>query len=213
MLLIFDCDGVLTSSSWSGIFEAYKKLIASEGKNWRDFFGSFKEFRQWWSPDWRRNEDKIGIKYLERAHEIFYEVAGKHIFLLPWADYLLEKLSRKHKLALLTNRHLKNAEKQILPIKHYFEIAVGAENLLKLKPDPEGIFFILEQTGMSAENTIMIGDMPEDLEAARRAGVKKCAAVIWKYGLGNENNFAEINPPPDFFLRTPSCFLKYLLNV
>lgn len=213
MLLIFDCDGVLTNASWLGVFEAYKILIEAEGKDWQDFFGNFDEFKKWWNSDWRKNEAKIGVSYIENAHRIFYEIAGRQIFLLPWTDYLLKKLSKKHKLAVLTNRHLRSANEQLSLVSHYFEIIVGAENLVKLKPDPEGIFLILNHVGEKPENVVMIGDMPEDLESARRAGVKKCAAVVWKYGLGREENFSNMDSPPDFFLHTPSCFLKYLMNI
>ena len=43
------------------------------------------------------------------------------------------------------------------------------------KPDPDIVLATLQQTGSAPDHTVMIGDTPYDVEAARRAGVRAIA--------------------------------------
>lgn len=197
-------------TSWEGLFEAHKGLIRAEGKDFRMFFEDINEFKKWWSPNWRENEREIGIKDLGAAHQIFYETVGRYLCLLPWTKNVLEKLSKKYEMAVLTNRHRANAMGQLSPVAHYFEIIVGAEDIQNLKPHPEGVKLILEKTKILPEETLIIGDMSADLQAGKLSGTKT-GAVIWEYGLGIDENFAKLDFEPDYIFRTPSCFHRHLL--
>ena len=64
---------------------------------------------------------------------------------------------------------------------HPFEAIVGGDSVKSKKPDSEGLNFILEQLNVSAEEAVIIGDSPVDIETGKRAGVYTC---VVNYGLG-----------------------------
>jgi len=72
---------------------------------------------------------------------------------------------------------------------------LGGGDLPNLKPAPDGILALMEESGVSAENTWMIGDHHTDLEVAHNAGVK-CGFVT--YGLGHTGEFTADQTWSDF---------------
>ncbi|MCF7836002.1 MAG: HAD-IA family hydrolase [Candidatus Marinimicrobia bacterium] len=208
-LIIFDVDGVLVKGSWPGLFAAYKALIANEGKDYRDFFKDIEEMKKWWNPNWKENEKRIDVKDTEKAHQIFYDVAAKYVHLLSWVKPTLKRLAKKYRMAVLTNRHTQSAMKQIGPVADFFEMIVGADQLQSLKPNPEGVRIILDKLKVRYDDALVIGDMPVDLIAGKKAGTKT-GAVIWSDGLGAEEDFNAMDFKPDFIFRSPFCFLRQL---
>jgi phosphoglycolate phosphatase len=67
----------------------------------------------------------------------------------------------------------------------FFQV-IGGGDLPNLKPSPEGIELLMEESGVSREDTWMIGDHHTDLDAARRAGVKSGFVT---YGIGHRGDF------------------------
>ncbi len=197
MLIIFDFDGVLYKASWKGLFEAYKAVIKSQGKNYKDFFKNLNEFRKWWNPDWRKNLRKLDIKAedSDEAHRIFYEISNSYNYLFPWARKIISELSKKHQLAIFTNRHSSNARTLLRPISIYFSCIIGGEDVRRLKPDPEGIYRILAILEMKTRDVLMVGDTPEDILAGKAAGVKTGAV---KWGLGDWENLLSRDPDYKF---------------
>ncbi|MEK7286401.1 MAG: HAD-IA family hydrolase [Nitrospirota bacterium] len=78
-----------------------------------------------------------------------------------------------------------------------FELILGAEEGVKLKPDPEMLLKTLTQLNVPAQETILIGDMINDIAAARAAGIKICAVG---YGFGNEKELKAASP--DFYAKS-----------
>ncbi|MFC1756684.1 HAD-IA family hydrolase [Patescibacteria group bacterium] len=190
-LIIFDLDGVLVHASREGLFEAYKAMITFLHKDYRVFFRTLEEFLDWWTPDWEDTLKRMGVPEArkEEMNKIFYAVENKHSYILPWVQYLLVDLSEKYRLAICSNRHKYSVLKFFSnSMIKYFDVVVGAGTVKNLKPDPEGINYIMQETGVGIENTLMIGDMPDDIEAAIRAGVS-VANVIWEHGLGTDSDF------------------------
>lgn len=211
MLIIFDFDGMIFEARWENLYRAYQAIIKAEGGNPKDFFKNFKEFKKWWSPNWHKNNRKIGIKSLNKSvksHEIFYRVYNRGLKLLPWADSAIETLYQRHDLAVLTNRHKADAEKYLEPVKRYFKLIVGCEEVKKLKPDPEGVNFILWKMGIfktpsNLANVLMIGDTADDIMAGRAAGIKTGAV---KWGLGDWDELMAYLP--DYSFEEPEHLLQ-----
>jgi len=205
MLIIFDVDGVLVKASWEGLFEAYKTMITELERDYTMYFMNLQEFKNWWSPDWRKNNQRLNIRQdeLEKAHWIFYEIYNSYVHLFPWVYRVLKQLSKKHRLVSLTNRHRSNAIKHLGPVRKYLEIIVGAENVNRLKPDPEGINLILSKTDAARKETLMIGDMADDLMAGKAAGIKTGAV---KWGLGNWDELMVCSP--DYAFEEPQHLLE-----
>ena len=197
MLIIFDFDGVLYKASWKGLSEAYKAVIKSQGKNYKDFFKNINEFKKWWSPDWHKNNRKLAIKEedIDDAHRIFYEISNSYTYLFPWVGEVFRELRHRHQLALVTNRHRENAEKILGPLKGHFSFIIGGEDVKKLKPNPEGIRIILREACIYPEDALIIGDMPEDIVAGKAAGVKTGAV---KWGLAKWEDLLALDPDYKF---------------
>ncbi|MDD5705728.1 MAG: HAD-IA family hydrolase [Kiritimatiellae bacterium] len=69
-----------------------------------------------------------------------------------------------------------------LGARGFFDAVVGAEEGLALKPDPAPLRLAMQRTGwMGAGEVWMVGDHYTDLEAGRRAGLKRCYC---RYGFG-----------------------------
>lgn len=88
------------------------------------------------------------------------------------------------KLGLTSNKPSDKCEEILkhLGIAMYFDLILGASEDYPLKPDPESIFIAMKKTGSDKNATWIIGDNHTDLEAGRRAGIKRCYA---KYGFGH----------------------------
>jgi phosphoglycolate phosphatase len=92
------------------------------------------------------------------------------------------------KLAVLSNKPGDPARRILrhLDIDSFFFRIVGGGDVPKLKPAPDGIEELMEESGISAEETWMIGDHHTDLQAANNAGVKSGFVT---YGLGHSGDF------------------------
>jgi phosphoglycolate phosphatase len=76
-------------------------------------------------------------------------------------------------MAVLTNKPI-GASKAIcdaLGLSHYFFRIYGGNSFATKKPDPEGLLALLKEAGVSAQETLMIGDSDVDILTARNAGV------------------------------------------
>lgn len=197
MLIIFDFDGTLMKEDWEGLFEAYKAIIKSQNKDYRIFFKNLEEFKKWWSPDWRKNDQKLELSDIDipKAHKIFYETHHLYIGLFPWVNSVIPILAGKHRLAILTNRHRKSAQNYLGRLEKYFKLVIGGEDVKKLKPNPEGIKIILKETCVNQDETLIIGDMPDDILAGKAAGIK---VGVVKWGLADWDELMAYLPDYSF---------------
>ena len=67
--------------------------------------------------------------------------------------------------------------------KELFDCAQGQQEGVKRKPDPAGIYRILEKLGVSVEDCVYVGDSEVDLETGKRAGVRT-VSVGWGFRTG-----------------------------
>jgi len=62
-----------------------------------------------------------------------------------------------------------------------FDVIVGADDVTKTKPDPEGLLLALRKLSVRATSAVYIGDHVIDAEAARNAGVAFIAVLTGKH--------------------------------
>jgi HAD superfamily hydrolase (TIGR01509 family) len=86
---------------------------------------------------------------------------------------------------------------QALGLADLFDMVVSGSDVVRHKPDPEGITRVLEKFRLPGERTLMIGDALSDIRASRAAGVR-VAAVLWDC-LDRERVLAAA---PDFVFHT-----------
>lgn len=124
---------------------------------------------------------------LERFRLEYDAHACEETLLYPGVAEFLKELQERPgapRLAILTNK----PEAPTRLIAEHFgleslgiEWIVGGDTLSTRKPAPEGLRRLMEQAGVSPEETLMIGDGPADGGAAQAAGVP-FAALACGYG-------------------------------
>ena len=70
----------------------------------------------------------------------------------------------------------------------FFNVIVGGENVLKHKPDPEGLLLAIDILKSTHLNTLYIGDSTTDAETAKRAGIPFVPVLS---GVTHRNSFKD----------------------
>jgi phosphoglycolate phosphatase len=179
-LIIFDLDGTIVDA-YDAIIDSFnymmKKLhlpvikpsIIRRAVGWGD--------RMLLSPF---ISEKILDKALKiyRPHHKISLLDKSH--LIPGASDILKYLKKKgYKLAVASNRPSEFSKILIkhLKIDKFFDYVLCADQIKNAKPDPEIINKIMKIFSVSAKQTIYIGDMIVDAQAARAAKVKSIAVL------------------------------------
>jgi len=180
-MVILDCDGVVRSASWEGIFQAYVEICRFLQTNHILLFSNVREFRGWFNSDWRQNVSRLGItdmSVVPALNELFHEVYDPYIQVFPWVEEIVVQLSRRTPVAMLSSSMASSVLRSLGEIAENFSLVLGCEHVTRLKPHPEGIHRILEQCGATPEETWMIGDADVDILAGKNAGTRT-AVVTW----------------------------------
>ncbi len=133
----------------------------------------------------------------DAAHRDFLQAyAGEHHLtqVYPGVKTLLEWLQQQGvAMAVATNK----PERFVAPLLqekglgNYFSWLVGGDTLPVRKPDPMALLWIIQQAGVTVENTLFVGDSRNDVRAARAAAVK---VVAVSYGYNHGEPIAVENP-------------------
>ena len=95
---------------------------------------------------------------------------------------LLDRLSESGvKCSVLSNKA--DAAVKALCALHFkgkFISAVGEREGVRRKPQPDGVYAVLEELGVSKEKTVYVGDSEVDVETAKNAGLDMIA-VDWGF--------------------------------
>ena len=125
--------------------------------------------------------DPADSDFLDSALAYFLQYYSEHkldqTFVYPGVFEALRSLRLKKRgiarsMAVLTNKPV-GASKGIcdaLGLSPYFFRIYGGNSFATKKPEPEGIDALIREAGVSAEETLMIGDSSVDILTARNAG-------------------------------------------
>ncbi|MCW8830391.1 MAG: phosphoglycolate phosphatase [Gammaproteobacteria bacterium] len=78
-----------------------------------------------------------------------------------------------------------------LGVKDDFEIIICGDTLDRKKPDPLPLLHAAEKMGVTAEQSLMLGDSMSDVKAARAAGFN---IVCMSYGYNHGEDISDYNP-------------------
>jgi phosphoglycolate phosphatase len=97
------------------------------------------------------------------------------------AETLAELKARGCRLAVCTNKLERFSERLLedLALAPYFDAVVGGDSLSVRKPDPGHVSGTLARLGAGPDQSVMIGDSANDVQAARGAGVP---AIVVSFG-------------------------------
>lgn len=180
-LLIFDMDGVLVDVNAS-----YRATIQATVKHFSGYEPSHDEIQDWknrggWNDDWLLSTRLIqeyggNTAYqdvVDHFQKLFQgEKSDGLILREKWlaAEGLFDRLGERHHLAVFTGRLRWEANvtlNRFLP--HRFDPVIGADDVARSKPDPEGIHKI--RAAVPHRKSWYIGDTVDDARASRSAGV------------------------------------------
>jgi len=120
---------------------------------------------------------------------------------------VLAHLSRRSRLALLTNKPLASTREILrgLQLEQFFDDAiVGGDGPLPRKPHPAGLEHLIANAGVERAQTVLVGDSVIDWKTARNASIS-----IWLagYGFGFEGFPVEKLGPHDRVVHAPRDLL------
>ncbi len=124
---------------------------------------------------------------VERAAQFFLEYYGRHMLdhtvTYPGVREALDALTGRV-MAVLTNKpvHFTESILKGLGLASHFSFVYGGNSFERKKPDPIGIQQIMQNTGKSQRQTMIVGDSETDVAAGRNAGVWTCGVT---YGIGS----------------------------
>jgi phosphoglycolate phosphatase len=109
-------------------------------------------------------------------------------------------------MAVLTNKPVRPARGicEGLGLADYFLHIYGGDSFPAKKPDPMGLRSLMEETGATAEETVMIGDSQVDMQTARNAGAW---ALGCAFGFGPQNL---METAPDVLVESAGEWTKVL---
>jgi phosphoglycolate phosphatase len=102
-------------------------------------------------------------------------------------------------MAVLSNKPVNPSRDivQALGLGDFFVRIYGGNSFTTKKPDPLGVRTILQETGMAADEALIIGDSSIDVLTGRNAGLWTCGV---NYGFA-PHSLEEV--PPDVLIETP----------
>lgn len=148
--------------------------------------------------------ESLGLseKEYKREKEIWAEYRKKYP-LKPFdgIENVLNQLSQKYTLALVSGASKEAIETQLKEynLLNLFKVIIPLIYPDKNKPNPYHLNLAIEKLGVDPKEIVYIGDMVDDIQAARKAGLEKTIGVSYGFGLlesiKSENPTFIVNSP------------------
>ncbi len=169
--VLFDWDGTLLNS-FQADANAYMSMFGALGMSW-----SIADLKRHYSPNWHRvyraaRLPRAKWEEADRLWRLFYRKQQPK--LQPGARNVLRTLDRRFKLALVSSGSRSRVRKQLRDhkVSAMFLTKVCSEDAPRRKPHPAPLRMALDRLRALPHNCVYIGDAPEDIEMAHRAGVR-----------------------------------------
>jgi HAD superfamily hydrolase (TIGR01509 family) len=174
--VLFDWDGTLLDS-YSADSAAYLAMFRELGIPW-----GLEELALHYSPNWYQVYRSAGLprrrwKDADKAWRRHY--ANHRPKLMRGARKVLEWVRRRHQVALVTSGDRQRVLRQLreFHLTRTFAACVCGGDTARRKPHPQPLRLALRQLDLTPDACLYLGDSPEDLEMAERAGVRAVAVI------------------------------------
>jgi HAD superfamily hydrolase (TIGR01509 family) len=169
--VLFDWDGTLVNS-YHADTSAYLAMFKEMGIAW-----GIEELENNYSPNWYEvyRAAKLPRKRWEDADRAWRAHYAKHRpKLMAGARRVLARLGNDHRLGLVTSGDRDRVTRQLreFRLSSLFAARVCSGDTLRKKPHPEPLRLALRQMELHPSACVYVGDAPQDVEMARRAGVR-----------------------------------------
>jgi HAD superfamily hydrolase (TIGR01509 family) len=169
--VLFDWDGTLINS-FEADANAYMYMFTELGMSW-----SIAELKRHYSPNWHRVYRAARLPRAkwgeaDRLWRKFYDQQRPKM--QPGALRVLRALDRRFKLALVSSGSRSRVRRQLIEheVSAMFLTKVCSEDAPRRKPHPAPLRMALEKLRALPKASVYIGDAPEDIEMAHRAGMR-----------------------------------------
>ena len=168
--VLFDWDGTLLDS-YRADAHAYLQMFREVGIPW-----GLPDLARHYSPDWYRVYRAAGLPRerwaeADRIWRHFYK--DERPALHRNVHRVLEHLATRYRLGLITSGSNVRVRGQLraFGLERFFAVQVFGDTALRRKPHPAPIQIAIARLGFEPGACVYIGDSPEDVEMAHRAGV------------------------------------------
>ncbi len=205
--VLYDWDGTLVDSAEAS-YRCYEETFASYGIGFdRDTYAAT------YSPNWHRTYVAVGLpqERWAEADARWVERYGCHaIPLVAGAEDAIARVAAAGLAqGLVTSGDRGRVERELAAhgIAGLFGALVCGSDPVEKKPHPQALLLALEQLGVAPGRAVYVGDSPEDVEMARRAGV-------WSIGIpgGFPNRAALAQSRPDLLAEGLGAAIDALLT-
>ena len=120
---------------------------------------------------------ELGLPHCENAENFYEESLSQQSILLPYAQEICEKLSKKYSLYIVTNGipFIQRRRFEASPLVPYIQRLFISGEFHTQKPQKEFYDKILSQIGLSNKDCLMIGDsMTSDILGGINASIDTC---------------------------------------
>ena len=216
--VLFDFDDTLVST-YDARLDALQRVFTEAGITdptaeafFRDMIGRQLE------DTLRPLEAREGLPPLhlfQAYRRIYWTKAAGLVSLFPGVRSILEELYRRGlKMGIVTQKgwvfetegRIVGASQELAEVGagEFFTVGVGFESVTNHKPHPEGVLLALTKLGVRPDQTVLVGDTPADMGAARAAG---CWSVHATWGIPAANH-SHRNTDADFVIDRPDALLE-----
>lgn len=174
--IIFDWDGTLLDSFHADV-RAYQAMFRALSISF-----SVSDLAKHYSPDWYRVYRAAGIPrgQWDLADQLWsHAYRSERPRLMPGAAAVLKNVRCAFVLGLVTSGDGKRVRRQLrqFELRSLFQACICSEDAPRRKPHPAPLQAAMRRMNTSAEECVYVGDTPEDIEMARRAGVRSIGVL------------------------------------
>jgi len=163
--------------SYAADSAAYLAMFREMGIPW-----GLEELARHYSPNWYRvyRAAKLPRSRWDEADRVWRRNYAQHNpQLMAGVRRVLAYLIRRHRLGLVTSGDRDRVVRQLRAFRltRLFSARVCSGDTPHKKPHPAPLRLALRQMSLEPSACVYVGDSPEDLEMARRAGVRAIAVL------------------------------------
>jgi HAD superfamily hydrolase (TIGR01509 family) len=124
-------------------------------------------------PDWMGIDDKL-VAVMNWFSDLWPRAHAGRFAIMPGVESLLEQLSQRYPLALVTARPARSTNDFLaqFDLGKFFRAVASAQTAPHTKPYPDPVHWCARALGVSVENCVMAGDTTVDILAGKRAGAQ-----------------------------------------
>jgi HAD superfamily hydrolase (TIGR01509 family) len=170
-VVLLDWDGTLLDS-YAADCHAYMAMFRALKIKWGEA-----ELKRHYCPNWYEvyRAARVPRSKWRQADKLWRAAySEERPKLLPGARTVVRALARRFRLGLVTSGSRDRVRHQIagFGFEDIFSACVFSENCTRKKPHPAALHLALKRLHAAAEDCVYVGDAAEDIEMARRAGMR-----------------------------------------